>query len=635
MSLLTLRQIRLSLGGPPVLDGISLTVERGERIALIGRNGEGKSTLLRVIAGEQVADEGERVLAQGARVARLEQEVPAETAGDVYSVIAAGLGAAAGLLDSYHAASHAVAEQPDEANLARLARAEAALQAADAWRLEQRIETLMSRMQLDADAAFDSLSGGMRRRVLLARALINEPDLLLLDEPTNHLDIEAIRWLEEFLLGWNGALLFVTHDRAFLERLATRIIELDRGGLASFPGDWNNYLRRRGEREHAEAQATAEFQRVLAQEEVWIRQGIKARRTRNEGRVRRLEAMRVAARERRTRQGKVQFSLNQAEFSGQLVCEAENISYSWEDRPLVRDFSTRIMRGDRVGIIGPNGAGKTTLLRLLLGELAPDSGVVRLGTRLEVAYFDQLRAELRDDKTLVETVGEGSDKVMVGGAPKHVMGYLQDFLFSPERARQPVKSLSGGERNRLLLARLFCRPANLLVLDEPTNDLDMESLELLEELLLDFDGTLLLVSHDRAFLDRCVTSLLVFEGDGRVEEYVGGYSDWKRQADAAQAARRESTVARVVSDRSRSQPKSAQRKLSYMDQRELEALPARIEQLEQEVAALQQQLADPSLYKSGPEQAAVLQQRLAAAETALEAAFDRWGELEAQTTAGG
>lgn len=626
MALLNLRDVHLSYGHPPLLDGVSLTVEEGERLCLIGRNGEGKSTLLRIIAGEVPPDEGERLLQRGARVAKLEQEVPASLRGSVFEVVADGLGEIARLVKNYHAASSALSENPSEQALERLARAQQALEQAGGWQVEQQVEEVISRMGLDAGADFSALSGGMKRRVLLARALAARPDLLLLDEPTNHLDIESIAWLEAFLAKWRGALIFITHDRGFLRRLATRIVELDRGRLRDFPGDYENYLRRREEMDNAEAQERARFDKMLAQEEIWIRQGIKARRTRNEGRVRRLQGMREEARTRRQRQGQANLSLDQGDRSGKIVCEAEHVRYAWQGRPIVHDFSTTILRGDRIGIIGPNGCGKSTLLNLLLGRLKPDAGNVRLGTRLEVAYFDQLRQQLDPERTVQENVAEGSDKVRVNGREKHVISYLSDFLFTAERARQPVHALSGGERNRLLLAKLFTRPANLLVMDEPTNDLDLETLELLEELLLDFEGTLLLVSHDRAFLDNVVTSSLVFEGEGRIGEYVGGYTDWMRQRPApatpeGKGERREQPRAR----RERTRPQ----KLGYKAQRELDSLPGRIEALEAEISAVQEQLSDPTVYaQQGAEGLAELGERLRTLEEALDRAYTRWAELE-------
>lgn len=623
MALLTLRDIHLSYGHPPLLDGISLAIERGERICLIGRNGEGKSTLMKVIAGEVTIDDGERVLTQGMRITGLTQEVPRETAGRVFDVVADGLGDVAALVKEYHAASHALGEDVGEQALNRLEQAQHALEAVDGWRMEQQVESVISRMQLDADADFTALSGGMKRRVLLARALAGAPDLLLLDEPTNHLDVESITWLEEFLLNWDGTLVFITHDRSLLRRLATRIVELDRGGIADFPGDYANYQRRRGEMDNAEAQANARFDKLLAQEETWIRQGIKARRTRNEGRVRALEAMRNEFGQRRARQGTAKISLNAGERSGKLVCEAVEVDYAWGDRPIIRGLNTTIMRGDRIGIIGPNGCGKSTLLNLLLGRLQPDRGSIELGTKLEIAYFDQLRDQLDEDKSVIDNVAGGSDKVTVNGRDKHIVSYLQDFLFPPKRSQQPVRALSGGERNRLLLAKLFTRPANILVLDEPTNDLDLETLELLEELLLDFDGTLLLVSHDREFLDNVVTSCLVFEGDGAVNEYVGGYADWQRQRRPVQAPKAAPKKAMPTTA-----PAAKAKRLSYKDQRELEQLPLRIEALDAELGEIQKTLADPDLYRAAPQRVTELNARMQQVEADLAQAFARWEALE-------
>ena len=634
MSLIRLRDIQLGYGGPPLLDGVNLVIDKGERVCLLGRNGVGKSTLLKVILGTVTADDGERVVGSGVRIAQLMQEVPEGTHGSVFEVVTDGIGGLAALVRRYHQLSARLVESSDEGLLQQLTHTQHALEAADGWQLEQRVESVISRLGLDPDLQFAGLSGGLKRRVLLAQALVSEPDLLLLDEPTNHLDIDSIDWLEEFLLNYPGALLFITHDRAFLRRLATRILELDRGQLTDWPGDYDNFLRRKEERLHAEALEQARFDKKLAQEEVWIRQGIKARRTRNEGRVRVLEAMRVERQQRRNVEGKAKLQLDEAERSGRLVAEVKDISYAWEARPVIRNLSTRIMRGDRIGIIGPNGVGKTTLLNLLLGRLAPDSGQVRLGTNLEVAYFDQLRSQLDEEQSVRDNVSGGSDKVEIGGKSKHVIGYLQDFLFTPERARTPVKALSGGERNRLLLARLFTRPANVLVMDEPTNDLDMETLELLEELLLDYQGTLLLVSHDRDFLDHVVTSCLVFTGDCRVEEFVGGYSDWEAHQRQRQEEQKRQLEERQKEIKSRKEPtkKPQSDKLSYKDQRELDALPARIESLEAELEQVQQQLSDPALYQSGGEQVGELQQRLQVLEQELEIAYDRWEELEGMLT---
>ncbi|MGB5744981.1 MAG: ATP-binding cassette domain-containing protein [Sedimenticolaceae bacterium] len=637
MAILTLRDLHLSYGDPPLIDGIDLAIEAGERICLLGRNGEGKSTLLKLIAGELKADDGMRVVTQGVRIARLTQAVPEQLHGSVFEVVADGVGDTAELIKQYHAASLALVEDADEAALTHLARIQHELEAADGWRIEQQVERVISRLALSAEDAFDALSGGMKRRVLLARALAADPQLLLLDEPTNHLDVESITWLEEFLLNWPGTLVFITHDRGFLQRLATRIVELDRGKITDFPGDYQNYLRRRDEMDNAEAQAQARFDKRLAQEEVWVRQGIKARRTRNEGRVRRLEAMRREYGERRSRQGTARLAMNRGEVSGKLVCEATNVSYAWHGRPIIRDFSTTILRGDRIGIIGPNGCGKSTLLNLLLGRLEPDHGSIEIGSRSEIAYFDQLRDQLDLEKTVLDNVAGGSDKVSINGKEKHVISYLQDFLFPPQRCRQPAKALSGGEHNRLLLAKLFTRPANLLVMDEPTNDLDLETLELLEELLLEFDGTLLLVSHDRAFLDNVVTSTLVFEGDGLVNAYVGGYQDWLRQRrpDSLPAKRKPSVQLAAEKPAPAAQlprpgPDDSARpkKLSYKDQRELDQLPGRIEALEGELDTIRAALGDPDLYREPSDRVSDLNDRMQQIEQQLAQAFKRWELLE-------
>ncbi len=627
--LLTLRGVSLAYGHVPLLDGVDLAIEAGERLGLLGRNGTGKSTLLKVVAGIAEPDEGEIRRPDGLRIAMLEQDLPAGGEGSVFDVVAGGLAAVGERVRAYHHALRALEQAHTPANLQALERAQQALEAVDGWRLEQRVATVISRLGLPADRDMAALSGGLQRRVLLARALVSEPELLLLDEPTNHLDIDGIAWLEEFLLGFDGALLFITHDRAFLQRLATRILELDRGHPTSWPGDYANYLRRREERLHAEAKANERFDKRLQQEEVWIRQGIKARRTRNEGRVRALEQMRRERAARREQAGQARLALEAAERSGKLVAEVENATVRFGERAVIRDFSTRILRGDRIGIIGPNGAGKTTLIRLLLGELQPDRGQVRLGSKLQVAYFDQSRAQLDPEKTVLDNLNQGSDVVTVNGRQKHVISYLQDFLFAPERVRSPVRSLSGGERNRLLLARLFTRPANLLVMDEPTNDLDVETLELLEELLLDYPGTLLLVSHDRVFLDNVVTSTLVFEGDGRIGEHVGGYRDWQAwkagQKPAAPAATAGKPEPKPAARPGRVSPG---RKRSYKEQRELEALPGRIEELEIRQGELQERVADPAFYKQDGEAIAATLAELERINQDLEAAYERWAELE-------
>src|SRR4249919_529390 len=621
MPLITLQDLDYSVGGPLLLERVNLTVEPGERIALIGRNGAGKSTLLKLLSGDLKPDDGQVRVEGGRRVARLEQEVPAAAHGAVFDVVAEGLGDLGALLAQFHHLSHA-----EPVDVQALERVQAKIEAAHGWSLDQRVSEVLERLGLDGEAAFDRLSGGLKRRVLLARALVSSPDLLLLDEPTNHLDIAAIDWLEGFLKGWSGALVFVTHDRRFLRALATRIVEIDRGQVTSWPGDWANYQRRREERLNAEAQESARFDKRLAQEETWIRQGIKARRTRDEGRVRRLEAMRNERAARRAQTGNVRMETAQAGASGKKVIEARDVSFAHGELPIVRDFSTTILRGDRIGLIGPNGSGKTTLLKLLLDELAPDSGEIRIGTQLQVAYFDQYRATLREDWNAIENVAEGRDFIELGGRRKHVLGYLQDFLFTPERARAPITRLSGGERNRLLLARLFAQPSNLLVMDEPTNDLDVETLELLEELLAVYAGTLLLVSHDRDFLDSVVTSTLVMEGEGRVGEYVGGYTDWLRQRPEALQAK-PAAPATPVKRAPVAEP--AKRRLSYKEQRELETLPVQIEQLERDVAELTEAMHDPAFYQREAQMIVSHNARLAETQAALDRAYARWMELDA------
>ena len=630
MPLITLHSVDYSVGGPLLLERVDQAIEAGERIALIGRNGAGKSTLMKLLAGELKPDDGELRVEGGRRVARLEQEVPQGAAGSVFDVVSEGLGELGALLAEYHHLVHA-----DEIDTDALARVQAGIEAGNGWALDQRVVETLERLQLDGDADFARLSGGLKRRVLLARSLVSQPDLLLLDEPTNHLDIAAIDWLEGFLKQWGGALVFVTHDRRFLRALATRIVEIDRGQVTSWPGDWDNYQRRKDERLNAEAQENARFDKLLAQEEVWIRQGIKARRTRDEGRVRRLKAMRVERAERRAQTGSVKMATAQAGESGKKVIEAKAVSFAHGDNTsvqstLVRDFSTTILRGDRIGLIGPNGSGKTTLLKLLLGELPPQSGEVRQGTQLQVAYFDQYRAALREDWNAIENVAEGREFVEVGGRQKHIIGYLQDFLFTPERARAPITRLSGGERNRLLLARLFAQPSNLLVMDEPTNDLDVETLELLEELLADYPGTLLLVSHDRDFLDNVVTSTIVMEGDGRIGEYVGGYSDWLRQA-AVPLERSAPAQARpaAAAGASVSAAPPAKARRSFKELKELEQLPQRIEALEAQIATMTVRMGEPGYYQREAVAVAADNATMVALQTELDAAYLRWEALEA------
>ncbi|MEI2455740.1 MULTISPECIES: ATP-binding cassette domain-containing protein [Lysobacter] len=625
MPLITVQNVDYSVGGPLLLENVELAIEPGERIALIGRNGAGKSTLMKLLAGELQPDDGEVRRENGARVARLEQEVPAGATGSVFDVVADGLGELGAWLAEYHHLSHAEIYDADA-----VAKVQAKIEDAQGWALDQRVTETLTRLGLDGEAAFTGLSGGMKRRVLLARALVSAPDLLLLDEPTNHLDIEAIDWLEQFLKSWQGALLFVTHDRRFLRALATRIVEIDRGQVTSWPGDWDNYLRRREERLNAEAQENARFDKLLAQEEVWIRQGIKARRTRDEGRVRRLKAMRNERAARRDAVGNVRMEFAQSEASGRKVIEAKDVNFGYGGQPMLSDFSTTVFRGDRIGLIGPNGSGKTTLLKILLGDLSPGTGEVREGSKLQIAYFDQYRATLREDWNAIENVAEGREYVEVGGKSKHVIGYLQDFLFTPERARAPITRLSGGERNRLLLAKLFAQPSNLLVMDEPTNDLDVETLELLEELLGDYPGTLLLVSHDRDFLDNVVTSTLVMEGEGRVGEYVGGYSDWLRQRaqPAAPIAASAKPAVKVEAAAAAAAPAASKRKLSYKDARELEQLPLRIEELETRLAQLTAQMNEAAFYQRDSAAINAHNASLAQTQAELDHAYARWAELE-------
>ncbi len=628
MPVATLDQVSLAYGHVPLLDHIELTIDAGDKVALIGRNGTGKSSLLKVLAGVSAPDDGQVWRRPGLRLAWVPQEPPLDEAHTVFEAAAEGLGEVRGLLAEYEAAAHAVESGHDDA-LAELERLGTRLDAVDGWHVKSRVDAVLSRLTLPAHARVGELSGGQRKRLALARALVAEPELLLLDEPTNHLDVESIEWLEELLRGFGGALLFVTHDRVFLDRVANRILELDRGRLTGFPGSFAAYRERKAQQLADEAQQQDKFDRVLAQEEAWIRRGVEARRTRDEGRVRRLEALRRERAARRDRLGSVTLALEEGERSGKLVAELTGVSKAFGGKVVVRDFSCRILRGDKVGLIGPNGAGKTTLIRLLLGELAPDSGTVRLGTKLSIAYFDQFRAQLDDEASVFETVSEGSDYVEVAGARKHVISYLGEFLFPPERVRSPVKSLSGGERNRLLLARMFAKSANVLVLDEPTNDLDLETLELLEGLLQEYAGTVLLVSHDRAFLDNVVTQVIAFDGDGRWIENPGGYQEWARIL----SARRKQPAADKMAEASRradSSRAAKKAKLSYKEAQELQALPARIESLEREQAELGRSLADPELYRSDPEQAKTANLRYAEIDGLLLQLLARWEELEAR-----
>jgi ABC transport system ATP-binding/permease protein len=623
--MLKLDNIHIAFGHVPLLDGVNLTLEKGERVCLLGRNGEGKSTLFKILTGELRPDEGKREINDRLIITSLSQEFCGDDNSTVFDAVADSLGNISALLKQYHHLIQQVAHQP--ALLDELEQVQHELEGRDGWRLEQRVETVLARLQLAPEARLGSLSGGWKRRVALAQALVREPDLLLLDEPTNHLDLEAITWLEAFLASYQGAVLFISHDRAFVRRLATRIIELDRGILRNYPGDYAAYQRRKEEELAAEAVAAEKFDKKLAEEEVWIRQGIKARRTRNEGRVRALKRLRAERAERRERRGTVKAEVDSGAVSGKRVIEAENINYAWGDKPIVKDFSLSIMRGDKIALIGPNGCGKSTLLKLLLGDLSPHSGHIEHGTKLQIAYFDQLRAQLDPEQAVFDAVSQGSDFVTVGGKRKHIMSYLADFLFPAARARSPIKSLSGGERNRLLLARLFTRPANLLVLDEPTNDLDVETLELLEELLVEYDGTLLLVSHDREFLDNVVTSSLVFESDGQINEYVGGYGDWQRVRQANSPTLPAVSVSVATPAKAKNAP-PPRKKLSYKEQRELEQLPGIIENLEIQINQLQAQIAAPDFYKESQSAVNANLQKLAVLEQELAQAYARWQELE-------
>jgi ATP-binding cassette subfamily F protein uup len=626
MPVIAFDEVSTAFGHLPLLDRAALTVEAGERIALIGRNGTGKSTLLRILSGELVPDAGSIWREPGLRAARLAQDADLSAADSVFDVVAEGLGEIRDLVTAYHHAAVAVAETGSPKALDTLARLQHELEERDGWRVEQRVESVLARLRLPADTAVHTLSGGWRRRVLLARTLVAEPTLLLLDEPTNHLDIDAIEWLEAFLADYAGTLVFVTHDRAFLDRLATRVIELDRGHLTSWPGDYTTFVRKKQAALEVETIAHEKFDKRMAQEEAWLRRGVKARRTRDEGRVRALMAMREERAARRTEPGQVRMQVDLAERSGQMVFEAERVTKRYDGRPVVRDVSARIMRRDRIGLIGPNGSGKTTWLGLLMGTIAPDEGEVRRGSNVRIVYFDQQREELDPERTVADTVADGNDTVTVGGVPRHVHGYLEDFLFPPERARSLVKTLSGGERGRLLLARLLARPANVLILDEPTNDLDIDTLELLEAQLIEFDGTLLVVSHDRRFLDNVVTSTLVFDGEGGVTEHLGGYDAWQRER--ARTTPAAAPAPRPGRERRPARTAPAIRKLSFRERAELEALPARIEALGAEQARLEAAIAGAEFYKEPPAVITATLARLEAVRHELDASYRRWDELD-------
>lgn len=629
MAIFSLHQAYLSYSDAPLLDHIDLQIEPGERLCLVGRNGAGKSTLLKVIAGDIALDDGRRIHQQDLRIARLEQDPPQSCDQTVFDYVAEGLSEAGALLQAYHQQSLLVSTDPSESNIKALSRLQGELDHANGWQFDTRIRQVLSLMKLDADANLQSLSGGWLRKVAFARALAGDPDLLLLDEPTNHLDIEAIQWLEQFLADFRGAIVFISHDREFIHRLATRIVDLDRGAVSSWPGSYDAYLEGKEEALRVEALHQAEFDKKLAQEETWIRQGIKARRTRNEGRVRALKVLRRERMERRNVQGTARLQVDEAQRSGKLVFEAEALGYRIGERTLIDNFSFQVLRGDKIALIGPNGCGKTTLIKLLLGELQPHSGTLRCGTKLDVAYFDQYRDQLDPDKTVIDNLAEGKSEVEVGGRRRHVLGYLQDFLFEPKRAMTPVRALSGGEKNRLLLARLFLKPCNLLILDEPTNDLDIETLELLEELLADYQATLLLVSHDRRFIDNTVTHSWLFEGDGRITEYVGGYADLmslRQQTSVIETSKAPAPAQRKENETSATK---RSRKLSYKLQLELDGLPARLESLEQELTQLQEAVNAPAFFSQPADQTQKTLARLQACETELETAFLRWEELEA------
>ncbi len=630
--LLRLDKVSLAYGSRPLLDQVSMQVDEGERVCLIGRNGEGKSSLLRLLQGAGDSDGGAVWLRPGAKLAYLQQDIAVQSDETVAQLVLGGLanqGRALMEFESLSAAgTHTVAEQR------RLDELHRELDAGGGWQIQQQLDSVLSRLQLDATARVDALSGGWRRRALLARALVSAPDILLLDEPTNHLDIAAVEWLEQFLLGFSGALLFVSHDRAFINRLATRIVELDRGQLISVAGNYDRYTQFKAEQLAAEAAQQALFDKKLAAEEVWIRKGVEARRTRNEGRVRALQALRAQHRARRERTGRIEIERQNSAESGAVVFETESLGVDFGERTIIRDLSVRIMRGDRIGLVGANGSGKSTLIKALLGQLEPTRGTVRQGSRLEIAYYDQERMQLQLQDSVMENVAGKNDQVIVNGKPRHVSSYLRDFLFRPDQLNTPASALSGGERNRLMLARLFAQPANVLIMDEPTNDLDIDTLELLEEFVADFPGTLLLVSHDRVFLDHVVTDLLVFEGDGEVRDFVGGYSDWvryreQRAAAAAPAGRGERAARGGAAPAPAPAPKP--RKLSYNDQRELSQLPLQLEQLESERAQIEAELADPALYRSGTAALSERTQRLAAVMAAIDAAYARWSELESKS----
>ncbi|MDC8757597.1 ATP-binding cassette domain-containing protein [Janthinobacterium fluminis] len=635
MAVISLSSAQLAFGHVALLDHAEFSLETTERVGLIGRNGTGKSSLLKVISGKFKLDDGLLVMQQGIKIAYVEQEPQFDQEMSVYDAVASGMGDLQALLQEYDALTGQFGQGDDEALMERMHDIQVKLDAADGWSLPNKVETVLGRLNLSGDMLMKTLSGGMQKRVALARALVSAPDVLLLDEPTNHLDFTSILWLEGLLRDFKGSVLFITHDRSFLDNVATRIIELDRGRLLSYPGNFTAYQVRKSEQLEIEEVENAKFDKFLAQEEVWIRKGVKARRVRDEGRVRRLEALRVTRSLRREQQGQVKLDVSAGERSGKIVAELEGVSKSYGEKVIVRDFTGTILRGDKVGLIGANGAGKTTLLKMILGQEEADSGTIRLGTKLQVAYFDQMRTQLNEEANLMETIAPGSDWVEINGQRKHVMTYLNDFLFAPERARSPVKSLSGGERNRLLLARLFAKPANVLVLDEPTNDLDIDTLELLEELLEDYTGTVFLVSHDRTFLDNVVTQVVVSEGEGKWREFVGGYTDWERVRSVAPAPapmpKGAAKAAQPAAAQAAAQPAAKQKKLSYKEQRELDDLPVLIAKLEDEQAVLAGQLAHPDFYKKTPAEGKRLNARIAEIEVELLDALEKWEVIEARS----
>lgn len=625
MALINLQEISLAFGGPLIFDRVSLQLEPGERVALLGRNGVGKTTLMKVMAGQVEVAGGEVIYQKGVKVTHLQQEVPHDIKGTVFDVVFAGLGERAKLLSDYHHVTHRLHSESTPGLLQELDRLQTELSHTDGWDLDAQVEDVLSHMKLDGETDFEILSGGQKRRVLLAKALVIKPEILLLDEPTNHLDIDTINWLEEFLKDYPGTLFFVTHDRMFMTRLATRIVELDRGKIFNWSCDYPTFLQRKQQALDVESVQRADFNKKLAKEEVWIRKGIKARRTRNEGRVRSLERMREEKKAQRQQVGQARIQAQEADASGRLVIKAAHLGFSYGEQCIIRDFSTQIMRGDKIGIIGANGSGKTTLLRILMGQLQPDNGESKLGTNLEILYYDQLREQLNENKTVIENVTRGGDTVMINGKPRHAIGYLQDFLFAPDRAQMPVKVLSGGERNRLLLARLFSKPFNFLVMDEPTNDLDIETQELLEELLMEYSGTLILVSHDRVFLNNVVTSTIVLEGEGEVYEYAGGYDDW-----LAQRQEKESKAVKPAREaQAKRQEKPADKRKRLRDEaRELKCVVAQIQKLEKEQDELYALLADAAFYQKDPKEVVKVQVRSESVEDELLEAYQRWEKLE-------